>query len=262
MKPNHTPIILVSILLAAAIAVSSSPFHDGWAVKYASKLALSGAVGASTPHAALTGASITGHLAQQGQMRQTVSNTSREGSSSSASTAYDGASGTSGESVEGGVSAGGETGSSENTQEATVATTDMIEIKPGFWKNFFFELFGAIETTDTSEATPSTEDGCCADPRLDEMTNTIFDMQSRIDVLENRMNQPCATTAIRTGTCASSCENMGLKCTGAIVVRWKVDTPLFGASTQSVFMTSSTDCDSDWYMSFPEVFDERSCFCC
>ncbi len=39
---KHATITVVAILLAVTIAVSSSPFHDGWKVKYASQMAITG----------------------------------------------------------------------------------------------------------------------------------------------------------------------------------------------------------------------------
>ncbi len=206
MKPNHTPIIVVAILLAAAIAVSSSPFHDGWVVKHSSNL--------------LTGA---------------VASSSKLGASTV-----------------------------NPPESAKLETT--VDIKPGFWNRFFTEIFGEIETSDTPEDTTSTDtsSGCCADQQaaIDDLIGTVNDMQGRIDVLENRMNQPCSSTTITSGSCDTACGNRGFKCTGAMTVRWEVESHIIGANSESVLRTETADCDYDWYMNFPEVYDERSCFCC
>ncbi|MBI4150802.1 hypothetical protein HY492_01625 [Candidatus Woesearchaeota archaeon] len=214
MKPTHTPIILVSLLLAAAIAVSSSPFHQGWAVKYAPQLALTGAVGSVQPQAYLTGAATS-------TVPKPIIGTP--------------------------------------TVTTSTTTPETIDIKQGFLERLLTGIFGEL-----TEAESVPEPGCCADQQaaIDEMTDTVNDLQDKIDVLENRMNQPCASTTIRSGSCTAACQNTGLKCTGAMTIRTEVESHLIGSDTESILFTAPTDCENDWYMAFPEVYDERSCFCC
>ena len=152
------------------------------------------------------------------------------------------------------------TNAKESNGAETISKED-VAVAESFWKSIFKGLLQdsanvEVTTSDTDES------ACCADPRLDEITDTVNDMQDRIDVLENRLNQPCSSTTITSGSCDTACSNMGLKCTGAMTVRTRSEELLFGGREESVLFTESADCDYDWYMAFPEVFDERSCFCC
>lgn len=139
-----------------------------------------------------------------------------------------------------------------------VVTVD--EVKPGFWERVIVGIFGSLNVTEP-ETTPD-EPACCADAKTQELEDRINELQDRLAEVEEVQNRPCSSVTISSGTCTTACTNQGLKCTGALTVRWKSDELLFGGREESIIRTETASCDYDWYMAFPEVFDRRQCFCC